>query len=90
MLVYGVAVGVAVAVAVLVAVAVEVEVGDAVTVAEDWVGGATVIVGGCELCRVMRGLTQSAKSSWELPFVKTVKMNFTRSPRNALRSILTV
>ena len=86
-------VAVPVAVGVLVAVAVKVTVG----VAEDRVGervGANVCegvaVGGCELWRVMRGDIQSAKSSCELPFVKTVRMNFTLWPLNELRSILTV
>ena len=83
------------AVGVLVAVAVKVTVG----VAEDRVGervgatvceGVAVAVGGCELWRVMRGDIQSAKSSCELPFVKTVRMNFTLWPLNELRSILTV
>ena len=79
------------AVAVGVLVAVTVAVGDEVAVAGAWVGVKVgVAVGGCELCRVMRGFTQYAKSSCELPFVKTVKMNFTRSPRRALRSRLTV
>ena len=86
-LIHGVAVGVAVSVAVLVAVAVKVTVGEAVGVAEESVGET---VGGCELCRVMRGDIQSAKSSCELPFVRTVRMNFTRSPRNELKSMLTV
>ena len=92
-LIHGVAVGVGVPVAVLVAVAVKVTVGEAVGVAEESVGetvGVNVAVGGCELCRVMRGDIQSAKSSCELPFVKTVRMNFTLWPLNALRSILTV
>ena len=78
-MVYGV--DVAVAVAVGVAVAVEVAVGDEVAVAEDNVGVRVVVgvkVGACELCRVMRGDTQRAKSSCELPFVSTVKKNFTR------------
>jgi hypothetical protein len=61
---------VGVAVTVLVLVGVSVIVGVAVTVA---VGGmvvdVNVAVGGCELRRVMRGLTHSAKSSWEEPLV---------------------
>ena len=87
--IYGVDVAVAVFVGVLVAVAVGVEVG----VAEASVGesvGVCVAGGGCELCLVMRGDIQRAKSSCELPFVKTVKINFTRCPRRELRSILTV
>ena len=86
--IYGVGVAVAVSVGVFVTVAVKVVVGVAVTVGERV--GADVDVGGCELCRVMRGDIQSAKSSCELPFVKTVRMNFTRCPRNELRSISTV
>ena len=84
----GVAVEVDVGVAVEVAVCVAVD----VEVTEGGVGESVdvkVAVGGCELCRVMRGDIQSAKSSWELPFVKTVKMNFTLCPRSGLRSILT-
>ena len=78
-MVYGV--DVAVAVAVDVAVAVEVAVGDEVAVADDNVGVRVEVgvkVGACELCRVMRGDTQRAKSSCELPFVNTVRINFTR------------
>jgi hypothetical protein len=85
--------GVGVAVAVDVGVAVEVEVAVDVAVAEGGMGemvDVKVAVGGCELCRVMRGDIHSAKSSCELPFVKTVKMNFTLCPRRELRSILTV
>ena len=73
-------------------VGVAVEVAVDVGVAEGGVGESVdvnVAVGGCELCRVMRGDIQSAKSSCELPFVKTVKMNFTLCPRRELRSILT-
>ena len=72
---------------VFVVVAVKVMVGVTVTVGETV--GADVDVGGCELCRVMRGDIQSAKSSCELPLVKTVKMNFTLCPRRELRSIFT-
>ena len=81
----------AVAVAVDVGVAVEVAVGDEVAVAEDNVGVRVVVavkVGACELCRVMRGDSQRAKSSCELPLVRTVKINFTRCPLRELRSML--
>ena len=77
----------AVDVAVAVRVAVDVE----VTVADDSVGvrvDVGVKVGACELCRVMRGDSQSAKSSCELPFVSTVRINFTFCPLRELRSIL--
>ena len=77
--------------AVDVTVAVKVAVGVEVTVAEGSVGvkdGASVAVGGCELCRVMRGDSQRAKSSCELPFVSTVRMNLTLCPLRELRSIL--
>ena len=83
--------GVAVAVAVDVAVAVGVAVGDEVTVADDSVGvrlEVGVKVGACELCRVMRGDSQRAKSSCELPLVSTVRKNFTRCPLRELRSML--
>lgn len=88
---YGVAVAVAVGEAVEVAVGVKV--GVAVNVA---VGGTTVVggtpvnvaVGGWELCRVMRGLIHSAKSSWEEPFARTDRMNLTLSPFRVLRSML--
>ena len=83
--------GVAVAVAVDVAVAVAVAVGDEVTVADDSVGvrlEVGVKVGACELCLVMRGDNQRAKSSCELPFVSTVRINFTRCPLRELRSML--
>ena len=86
----GVAVAVAVAVAVDVAVAVGVAVGVEVTVAEGKRVGASVAVGGCELCRVMRGDSQRAKSSCELPFVSTVRINFTFCPLRELRSMLMV
>ena len=69
--------GVAVAVAVDVAVAVGVAVGDEVTVADDSVGVRVEVgvkVGACELCLVMRGDNQRAKSSCELPFVSTVRI----------------
>ena len=88
-MVYGV--DVAVAVAVGVAVAVEVAVGDEVAVAEDNVGVKVVVgvkVGAWELCRVMRGDSQRAKSSCELPLVSTVRINFTRCPLRELRSML--
>jgi hypothetical protein len=95
--IYGVEVRVAVFVGVLVAVALAVEVAvgvaDAVAVAEDRVGESVevkVAVGGCELCRVIRGDIQRAKSSCELPLVKTVRINFTFWPRKELRSMLTV
>ena len=90
-MVYGVDVAVAVAVAVDVAVAVEVAVGDEVAVADDSVGvrdEVGVKVGACELCRVMRGDSQRAKSSCELPLVSTVRKNFTRCPLRELRSML--
>lgn len=102
---YGVAVGVSVGVSVgvLVVVAVGVLVGVKVTVGVKVMVGVNVTVGvnvcvgvgvivavaGSELWRVMRGFTHSAKSSLEEPFAKTVRMNFTFSPRNALRSTLT-
>ena len=83
--------GVDVAVAVDVTVAVRVAVGVEVTVADDSVGvrvEVRVAVGGCELCRMMRGDSQRAKSSCELPFVSTVRMNFTFCPLRELKSIL--
>jgi len=87
--VYGV--DVSVAVAVDVGVAVEVAVGDGVAVADDSVGVSEEVgvkVGACELCRVMRGDSQRAKSSCELPLVSTVRINFTRCPLKELRSML--
>ena len=84
---YGVDVAVAVGVFEGVEVAVAVKVG--VTVAVVVGGGAVnVVVGGWELCREMRGLIHSAKSSWEEPFARTDRMNLTLSPLNVLRSIL--
>jgi len=82
-----VAVGVIVGVKVAVAVAVAVKVGVTVAVV---VGGeaVNVEVGGWELCREIRGLIQSAKSSWEEPFARTDRMNLTFSPLNVLRSML--
>jgi hypothetical protein len=79
----GVFVGVEVAVDVAVAVKVD------VTVAVVVGGGAVnVAVGGWELCREIRGLIQSAKSSWEEPFASTDRMNLTFSPLRVLRSML--
>ena len=75
----GVFVGVKVAVAVKVCVTVAVVVG---------AGAVNVAVGGWELCREIRGLIQSAKSSWEEPFARTDRMNLTFSPLNVLRSML--
>ena len=77
---YGVGVGVAVAVLVGDAVPVGVEVGGILV-------DVNVAVGACELWVVMRGLTQSAKYSWEGPFAKIVRMNLTFCPLNELRSI---
>ena len=77
-------------VAVGVAVAVNVEVAVAVVVGDCEGVAVAVAVGGCELRRVMRGATQRAKSSCELPFVNTVRMNLTLCPLNALRSTLIV
>ena len=86
---YGVdvAVGVFVGVEVAVNVAVTVKVGIMVAGA---VGGAAVkvAVGGWELCREIRGLIQSAKSSWEEPLARTDRINLTLSPLNVLRSML--
>jgi hypothetical protein len=79
--------GVAVALGVKVTVGVKVMVGVNVKVA---VGGRAVkvAVGGWELCRVMRGLIQSAKSSCDDPFASTDRMNLTFSPFRVLRSML--
>lgn len=94
---YGVAVGVSVGVSVAVGVTVTVGVSDGVEVTVE-VGvtvsvcegvGVNVEVAGSELCRVMRGFTHIAKSSCDVPFARTVKINLTFSPRSALRSTLT-
>ena len=78
-----------VSVGVSVGVAVEVEVGVMVTVGVNV--GVKVMVGvavaGCELWLVMRGLTQSPKSSCDDPFDRIVNMNFTFCPFRKLRSI---
>ena len=98
---YGVGVGVSVEVGVIVGVEVVVEV--AVTVGVEVIVGVDVIVGvsvmvgvivnvavaGSALWRVMRGATQRAKSSCDVPLVSTVRMNLTFSPARALRSTLT-
>jgi hypothetical protein len=52
-------------------------VGVAVAVAVAVAVGVYVAVGGWELRRVMRALTHRAKSSWEEPFARTVRMNLT-------------
>lgn len=83
--------GVSVTVAVGVSVAVNVAVGVNVTVGVSVCDGVrvAVAVAGLALCRVMRGFTHSAKSSLDVPFAKTVKMNLTFSPLKLLRSTLT-
>ena len=85
---YGVGVGVAVGVSVAVDVAVGVNVAVAVAV---FVGEGFVVsvAAGCELCRVIRVETHKAKSSCDVPFANTVKMNLTFSPLKKLKSIFT-
>ena len=78
----GVEVGVEVDVGVRVVVDVTVTVGVSEGV------GVTVAVAGSELCLVMRGVTHKAKSSFDVPFASTVKMNLTFSPFRVLRSML--
>jgi len=91
---YGVEVAVIVDVGVDVGVEVAVEDGvivgvdDAVAVAVEEGVAVNVAVGGCAPCRVIRGLTHSAKSSWEVPFASTVRTNFTFSPLSGLKSTL--
>ena len=84
----GVAVAVAVAVSVGVDVAVLVAVAVAVAVTVGERDGVNVAVGGWELWRVIRGVIQSAKSSCEEPFARTVKINLTFCPLKKERSIL--
>lgn len=97
---YGVGVGVSVDVGVVVGVevdvAVTVTVGVEVTVGVNMMVGVCVMVGvmvavavaGLALWRVMRGATQRAKSSCDVPLASTVRMNLTFSPARALRSTL--
>jgi hypothetical protein len=80
-------VDVRVTVGVFVGVEVAVKVGVTVAVVVG-AGAVNVAVGGWELWREIRGLIQSAKSSWEEPFARTDRMNLTLSPLNVLRSIL--
>ena len=90
---YGVGVDVLVEVAVKVGVDVAVKVGvnvgvDVAVAVSDGVV-VNVDMGGWALCLVIRGLTHSAKSSCEVPFASTVKINLTFSPLSELRSTFT-